>query len=89
MKTYLEFVTEWHTNILPNKPKHIRTGQCLMNYLADEWLSEYKKISSVHYYDKTDIDCFFNDTATTEIYTNLNTPYTTLFRSRCCCLQDS
>src|SRR6056300_1997633 len=26
---------------------------------------------------------FFNDTATTEIYTNLNTlPYTTLFRSR-------
>lgn len=61
MKTYLEFVTEWHTNILPNKPKHIRTGQCLMNYLADEWLSEYKKISSVHYYDKTNIDCFFND----------------------------
>lgn len=59
--TFQEFKNKWEIEILPNKPKFIRVGQALMNFLGDVWLDEYKRISSVHYYDETDIDCFYND----------------------------
>lgn len=59
--TFEEFVTNIYKHILPNKPDYIRKGQAIMNYLGDVWIEEYRRISSVHYYDKTDIDCFYND----------------------------
>ena len=58
---YEEFKKEFEESVLPNKPEYIREGQALINYLGEIWLKEYKRISSVHYYDRTDIDCFFND----------------------------
>lgn len=57
--TYKQFKNNFETNILSNKHKNIRDGQALMNYLFKVWEEEYKRISSVHYYDQTDIDCFF------------------------------
>ncbi len=59
--TYLEFEYNIVNNIIPNKPDYIRDGQSIINYLGDVWFEEYKRISSVHYYDKTNIDCFYND----------------------------
>lgn len=47
---------------IPNKPKEWRNGQCLMNYLARVWPEEYKRMASVHYYDVTNIDCYYVDT---------------------------
>jgi hypothetical protein len=59
--TYEEFVYNWNTKILASKPDSIRTGQSLMNYLSEIMMDEYVNITSVHYYNKTDIDCFYND----------------------------
>lgn len=59
--TYNQFVQSFYTNILPNKEEYIREGQCLMNYLGEIWLEEYKRISSIHYYNETNIDCFHQD----------------------------
>jgi hypothetical protein len=59
--TYIEFKNNFNNNILPNKPNYIREGQALINYLGDIWFEEYKRLSSVHYYDETNIDCFYND----------------------------
>jgi len=59
--TFTEFKNNFEENILPNKPEFIREGQALMNYLGDIWIEEYKRLSSVHYYDETNIDCFYND----------------------------
>lgn len=59
--TFQEFKNNYYNQVLPNKPDFIRKGQALMNYLGEVWLDEYKRISSVHYYDKSDIDCFYND----------------------------
>ncbi len=59
--TFKEFKKTWETEILPNKPIFIRKGQSLMNYLAQINIEEYKRLASVHYYDRTDIDCYYND----------------------------
>ena len=59
--TYNEFLENWNKNILPNKHEDERKGQSLMNYLGDVWFEEYKRISSIHFYDKTNIDCFYKD----------------------------
>lgn len=59
--TFKEFKNNFENDVLPKKQSFIREGQCLMNYLANVWFEEYKRISSVHYYDETDIDCFYND----------------------------
>ena len=58
---YKKFRKNFEEDILPNKPEFIREGQALMNYLGGIWLEEYKRLSSVHYYDETNIDCFYND----------------------------
>lgn len=58
--TYEEFEKGYFEE-LDIAPVELRKGQVLMNYLASVWMDEYKKISSVHYYDRTDIDCFYND----------------------------
>jgi hypothetical protein len=58
--TYDRFIEKFNTEVLPNKPTFIRPGQALMNYLWDVWHEEYKRISSQHFYDETDIDCFYN-----------------------------
>ena len=59
--TYEEFEKGFYNDILPNKESFIRIGQALMNYLANVWLKEYKRISSIHFYDRTNIDCFYTD----------------------------
>ena len=59
--TFIEFKQSFQNDILPNKPEFIREGQALMNYLGSVWFGEYKRLSSVHYYDETNIDCFYND----------------------------
>jgi len=59
--TYNEFFNYWQNNVLPNKHKDERNGQSLMNYLGDVWPKEYIRLTSVHYYDETDIDCYYND----------------------------
>lgn len=60
--TFKEFKNNFETEILPNKPAFIREGQALMNYLGDVWIEEYKRISSIHYYDWNDaVDCFYSD----------------------------
>ena len=43
------------------KPNELRNGQHIINTLHSVWELEYKRLSSVHYYDRADIDCFFND----------------------------
>jgi hypothetical protein len=59
--TFLEFKQMWEKKVLPNKELFIRNGQSLMNFLGDVWLEEYKRISSQHFYDETNIDCFYNN----------------------------
>ena len=59
--TYEEFKQKWEADILPNKEDYERDGQNLINFLGSVWLEEYKRVSSVHYYDETDIDCFYNN----------------------------
>lgn len=59
--TYKKFAKKIKTEILPNKPTFIREGQAIMNYLADIWIEEYKRISSVQFYEEEYIDCFYND----------------------------
>jgi hypothetical protein len=58
--TFNEFKTSWEENIKPCNPQ-LRVGQSLMVYLCNIWVEEYKRLSSVHYYDETNIDCFYND----------------------------
>ena len=50
-----------YLELLPDRDPRIRSGQFLMNFLAEVWREEYNRISSVHFYDRTDIDCFYND----------------------------
>jgi hypothetical protein len=59
--SFARFKRNWENNYLPNKPAYIRKGQSLMNYLSTVWFEEYNRISSCHYYDETNIDCFYND----------------------------
>lgn len=59
--SFQDFKKKFYREILPNKHKDIREGQLLMNFLGDVWFEEYQRISSVHFYDRTDIDCFYND----------------------------
>jgi len=59
--TYQQFLEQWEQVVLPRKEKHIREGQCLMNYLGEKWIEEYKRISSLNFYDQSNIDCFYND----------------------------
>ena len=68
---YKKFKKTFEEDILPNKPEFIREGQALMNYLGDVWLEEYKRLSSVHYYDETNIDCFYNDSLTPNTWRHL------------------
>lgn len=55
------FKQDYFNRILPNKPEYIREGQALMNYLSGIWFNEYERLSSVYYYEETNIDCFYND----------------------------
>jgi len=60
--TYEEFKQKYYAEILRDKPKEIRKGQALMNYLASVWKKEYERISNIDGpYNKTNIDCFYND----------------------------
>ena len=48
-------------SLTKQKTNELRKGQHIMNILYSVWEQEYKRLSSVHYYDRTDIDCFYND----------------------------
>lgn len=61
MMTYEEFVSNLYTKVLPAKDSNLRVGQALMNYLSEVNNVEYKRIASIHYYDRTDIDCYYKD----------------------------
>jgi len=58
--TFEEFEDNYFKK-LDNIHVGLRKGQILINYLWEVWPEEYEKISSVHYYDRKDIDCFYND----------------------------
>lgn len=70
--TFTEFKQSFQNDILPNKPEFIREGQALMNYLADVWFEEYRRLSSIDYYDETNIDCFYNDRLIPNTWNHLN-----------------
>lgn len=59
--TFEEFNNNLKNEIWAKKPDFIRKGQALMNYLYQVWSEEYNKISDIDYYDKNNIDCFYND----------------------------
>ena len=59
--TFEEFNNTLENEIWAKKPDFIRKGQALMNYLYQVWSEEYNKISAIDYYDKNNIDCFYND----------------------------
>jgi len=58
---FQDFKNKWEIEIKPNRHTDVREGQSLMNFLGDVWVEEYKRLSSLHYYDETNIDCFYND----------------------------
>ena len=59
--TFKEFKEQYEENWSSIQPEHIRKGQGLMNFLADIWPAEYRRVSSVYYYDQHDIDCYYKD----------------------------
>lgn len=59
--TFNDFEIKYISEVIDNRGKDIRKGQALMNFLADVWHEEYKRMSSIDYYPRTDIDCFYND----------------------------
>ena len=60
--SYEEFVTNWKTLICPKTSQEVGgVGKSLMLYLLSVWPEEYTRLSSVHYYDRTDIDCYYKD----------------------------
>jgi hypothetical protein len=72
-----EFKTKWETDILPNKPNCLRKGQALMNFLYEIWFEEYERISSVHYYERSDIDCYYNDSLIENTFEHLENKWKT------------
>lgn len=56
---FSDFIDLYNEN-LHNLKEH-RKGQHLMLLLCKIWPDEYKRISSIDYYDRTDIDCYYND----------------------------
>lgn len=62
IKTYDDFIDSFNKNISTDENlKYKRKGQLLMNYISEVWFDEYNRISSFHYYDNDDIDCYYND----------------------------
>ena len=53
--------SEFESNQATYRNKSLRKGQSLMIYLWEVWRDEYNRITSLDYYDETDIDCFYND----------------------------
>jgi hypothetical protein len=60
MSKYDKFITGLLTKIREFASTQ-RNGQILMNYLFFFDKEEYEKITSAHYYDKTNVDCFYLD----------------------------
>jgi len=57
--TFQEFENNLYDDILPNKEEYIRPGQAVMNYLAEVWFEEYKRLSHIDSEIKK-FDCFHN-----------------------------
>lgn len=58
--TFQQFRENWEKTV-EKRPKEYRKGQYLMLLLSKSWPEEYTRISSVHYYDEHNIDCYYVD----------------------------
>ena len=58
--TFENFEQTWLTKIKIDKPKELRFGQALMQFLSETWPKEYKRITD-NYYHRSDLDCFYID----------------------------
>jgi hypothetical protein len=77
VSTFEQFLKKWHNDVKPNRSKELREGQALMVFLRDTWSEEYKRITSVHFYDVNDIDCFYNDKLIPNTLTHLEREWKT------------
>lgn len=68
---FATFKRNFYFKVLPYKDTNLRNGQKLMIYLNDIWKEEYLRLSSVHYYDAKNIDCFYNDKLINNTFTHL------------------
>ena len=62
--SFEEFKKRWEDNLTDIAnicPTGLRKGQYLMTLLNHYWKEEYDRLSSIDYYDETNIDCFYND----------------------------
>ncbi len=59
--TFVDFISQWENDVLPNKPSCIIKGQSLMNFLAEIWFDEYKRISEAEHPREKYYDCFYRD----------------------------
>lgn len=59
--SFNQFLHTYNSFVLRTKPPYIRKGQALINYLHEIWPEEYNRISSINYYNETNIDCYYND----------------------------
>jgi len=60
MNKYDKFTIEFY-KYLRLQAQYLRIGQALMNFLFIFDKEEYEKITSAHYYDKTNVDCYYLD----------------------------
>lgn len=58
--TFQEFENNLYDDVLPNIEVYIRPGQAVMNYLAEVWFAEYKRLSECDSELKK-LDCFHNN----------------------------
>lgn len=56
-----DFKNKFYSEIVDKKPKTIRMGQALMNFLYDVWPEEYIRISSTNNPDKDTTDCYYRN----------------------------
>jgi hypothetical protein len=56
---FVEFKRQWEE--LRGFPQTGHKGSFLMRLVHRYWKEEYLRITSVHYYDETNIDCCFNE----------------------------
>lgn len=59
--TFEQFKNSFYKDILPNKNFETRNGECLMIYLSEIWIDEYKRLRSSSYYRDYNLDCYHND----------------------------
>ena len=84
--TFEQFKDNYYKEILPNKDFDTRNGECLMIYLSEIWMDEYKRLRSSSYYRDYNLDCYHNDNLITYtlnhlkgVWYNFNNSITTIY----------